>query len=537
MERLRRFAVASTLLVIVVALYPAIGAAAKTRANHQRVGSQAPVGTVTADKPKSVDLRHLHNVKSPSLPQRAFINRPTMPLARYLAAKLNTGTGRRPGSVPTAPRTGAQAATNLGGFDGITQATAQDTWPPDINGAVGLKQVVEIVNQHLTVFNKSTHAVLSDRSLATITGYTTRAIFDPRVLYDPTWKRWVATAEARSESTSVQNQFVLVSKTSNAAGAYFVYGFNVLGLCGSSTTNPFWDYPQLGMNQDGLVVTANCFQGVTFVGSRVFGVAKALTYNGLAFSVPVFSVATADSTTTPSQVFDQNPNMDMLTRNGPHQITFGDPANGFYTTGLTDNLTTGFFTPSVPRAAGQAGCTTTSCLLDTSDGRFVAPGVEFGNELWNVASYGLSGTGTFATPTWGEFNTSTHATIQRGTVFADGCSDDFNASIAVANDNRAWLNWTSTDPQGSVCGQTFVRQEIATRLSGDTLGTFPSRINPFTSAAELTGNFDSNFGLQRWGDTSSFSRDPSSASIAWSWNESVPNSSNWGTRAQKIQNS
>ena len=236
-------------------------------------------------------------------------------------------------------------------------------------------------------------------------------------------------------------------------------------------------------------------------------------------------------------MFDQNPHMDMLTRNGPHQIRFNNPANAFYSSGLTDSTITGFATPSTPRSAGQAGCTTASCTIDTGDGRFQAPGVEFGNTLYNVATYGISGNGTFATPTWGQFDTSTHATVQSGTRFADACSDDFNASMTASDDNHVWVNWTSTDPQGSGCGQTFVRQYVATRKSADTAGTLPNMINPFTSGATLTGNFDPNFGTQRWGDTSSTSRDPSDARFAWIWNERVASGgSYWSTRAHRIRN-
>ena len=73
-------------------------------------------------------------------------------------------------------------------------------------------------------------------------------------------------------------------------------------------------------------------------------------------------------------------------------------------------------------------------------------------------------------------------------------------------------------------------------MPGDAAGTLPSIINPFTSGAELTGNFDSNFGTQRWGDTSSTSRDPADPKFAWTWNESVANTNTWGTRAHKIRN-
>jgi hypothetical protein len=77
----------------------------------------------------------------------------------------------------------------------------------------------------------------------------------------------------------------------------------------------------------------------------------------------------------------------------------------------------------------------------------------------------------------------------------------------------------------------------AGRLSSTTSGSVSNIINPFTSSAELTGNFDSNFGTQRWGDTSSLSLDPSSATTAWSLNNSVADTNDWGTRWQKVTNS
>ena len=147
--------------------------------------------------------------------------------------------------------------------------------------------------------------------------------------------------------------------------------------------------------------------------------------------------------------------------------------------------------------------------------------------------YGISGAGTFATPSWGQFSIAGATTTQRGQVFADACSDDFNASLVTSTAGKMWLNWTSTDPQGSACGQTFARQYEAGRLSSSTpTGTVTNKINPFTSPAELTGNFDPNFGLQRWGNTSSMSLDGPNA--AWSVNNSVVDTNHWGTRWQKV---
>jgi hypothetical protein len=214
-------------------------------------------------------------------------------------------------------------------------------------------------------------------------------------------------------------------------------------------------------------------------------------------------------------------------------VAFQDPQAGGYASLTSDNAITGFETFAVPRSAGQAGCTATSCHLDTGDGRFVQDSSQFGDQLWNVATYGFAGTnGSFATPYWGQFSIANHNTTQFGSAITDSCSDDFNASLVTGTDDKMWLNWTSTDPQGSGCGQTFVRQLEAGRTSASPNNTLDNRVNVFNSPAELTGDFDSNFGLQRWGDTSSVSLQ--NGTTAFTLNNSVASSASWGTRWEKL---
>ena len=56
----------------------------------------------------------------------------------------------------------------------------------------------------------------------------------------------------------------------------------------------------------------------------------------------------------------------------------------------------------------------------------------------------------------------------------------------------------------------------------------------FTSSTFLSGNFDPDFGMQRWGDYSAVTVDPSNANSAWLVNEKINNTSNWGSRIIKI---
>jgi hypothetical protein len=453
-----------------------------------------------------------------------------MSLSQYKAIAESPRADRRPaGSVPASSTTGDTVSSSFG-FNGATQPQC-GCYPSDSNGAVSSNQIAETVNESLVVYNKS-GSLLSSRTFPTISGYTTEAQFDPRIVYDANWKRFVISLDAFPESGSTQYELVLISKTSSATGGFIVYKVNVAPFCGSASSGPFWDYPQLGQTQDAVVITANCFNSSGYAGARVFALAKALIYNKQGFSVPVFAPSAGNGTVTPANVLDQNPNMYLIST-AQHMLTLQDPQGAFYGSMPADRAISGFEPRANPRLAGQAGCTATSCELDTSDGRFENDSTQFGDQLWNVATYGLGGTsGSFATPYWGQFSIAGASTTQFGSAIADACSDDFNASLVVSTAGKMWINWTSTDPQGSSCGGTFVRQFLGGRTSATPSGVLDNKINPFTSGAELTGDFDSGRGFQRWGDTSSMSLD--GASTAWSINNSVADSNDWGTRIQKV---
>ena len=90
----------------------------------------------------------------------------------------------------------------------------------------------------------------------------------------------------------------------------FIYGLNVtFNAC------DFWDYPQLGMDQDSIIITANVFTSSGgFRGADMFAVAKARLYNGLGFAVPVFTGLRA--TLAPPIVLDQNARTFLIAASG-----------------------------------------------------------------------------------------------------------------------------------------------------------------------------------------------------------------------------
>src|SRR5262245_30657413 len=64
---------------------------------------------------------------------------------------------------------------------------------------------------------------------------------------DSTWNRWIVTADAFAESSTVQRFFIAVSTTADPTGSFFIYNLNVTFF-----VNDFFDFPQLGMDQDAI---------------------------------------------------------------------------------------------------------------------------------------------------------------------------------------------------------------------------------------------------------------------------------------------
>lgn len=135
-------------------------------------------------------------------------------------------------------------------------------------------------------------------------------------------------------------------------------------------------------------------------------------------------------------------------------------------------------------------------------------------------------------PKFYEFNTSTNAVVQSGIFFEGGASEDFNASIAANSSKNVFVTWDSVLPSGT--GSHNVRVRFSGRLSTDALGIISKGSAVVTSSVGLTGNFDSNFGLQRWGDYSATSIDPANNNKAWSVNEWIQDASDWTTRILKF---
>jgi len=469
------------------------------------------------------------HLRSPTAPPETLLTESRQQLAE---ARQSAPAGQRPQvAAPLAPPAGQLS------FEGLSIPSCCAR-PPDTHGAVGLSHFVEVTNSRgVGIFLKSTGAVQSTISLASFFGYTTQTIFDPRVVYDKVWNRWVVVADAFPESSTVQRLMVAVSTTSNPLGSYFRYRFDLP----EPGADDFFDFPMAGMDQDAVIITGNVFDSLAggYLRTRMLGIPKAALYNGRGFSVPYFNLG-AVGTVAPPIVEDGNSSAFLLGWNAsaPSVLRLWR-ATSLGRSDASVALQANVAIPAVgpPPAAQQPG---TSGLLDSLDGRFQNNSSQIGNQLLNIHTINVNG---FPTPKWYQVNTTTNTVPagQSGLVLESSFSDDFNPAIVgsaiggtAANPiGRMFVTWNSTDANNPT---TSLRHQVRVRGSGRLATdstTIPAGANfaqasvPYNPTADV---------IERWGDYSAVSLDPVAVAgcpagqRAWLVNERQVSSTRWGSR-------
>jgi hypothetical protein len=412
---------------------------------------------------------------------------------------------------------------------GQNQPVAQGFFPPDTHGAVGANHFGQVVNSGIQFYTKAltgrcpTDVVLSN-TLAAFFGYSARALFDPRLLYDMTYHRWIVSVEAFEESSTVQYHFVAVSVDSDPTHGFFTYQFNARDWVGAGV---FWDFPQIGYDEDAVILTGNKFNP-GYVGSTPVFLPKHRLYNGLGFSYCWFNAANLNvGTLAPPIVLDQGPYTTIaVARVGANFIRVHKVVNTSHacpTFIATNDIATSIPVPPLAQQPGFANCTTDPAhCLDAGDGRFQSAGTQFGSPVFgSPVKFWQTNTGVvlgFPAPRTFRVNADTLTIEEACTVFASNTSFDFNPSIVTNGSGTIFMAWSSTDPAGGHNAQA----RFASKKIGDSCATLSPGILDKESPQALTGNFDSDFGTQRWGDYSAVTLDPFDGTQAWGVNEIVP---------------
>jgi hypothetical protein len=167
--------------------------------------------------------------------------------------------------------------------------------PPDTDGAVGPNHIVELLNDHYSIFRKSDGVRLNpvtDRDVefwnqAGIPITDPPGLTDPRVIFDKSSQHWFAaelTYLFDANGNLIPNDvLVAASKTSDPTKGW--RGYRIAGT--DPGTNPgdagffFVDYPTLGVNALGVYITTNNFDSdFNFVSVSMFAVNRSDLISG-----------------------------------------------------------------------------------------------------------------------------------------------------------------------------------------------------------------------------------------------------------------
>lgn len=170
------------------------------------------------------------------------------------------------------------------------QALPDPAWviPPDTMGAVGPDHVMTMLNSEVRIQDR-TGQVLGTVYLDTFwtagTGLS-GSPFDPKLVYDASAGRWVATCDA-DPGRSTASVFFAISETSDPTGDWTFYGFD------ADASNRTWsDYPGFGLNSNWIAITNNMFgtSDQNYYGVKMWVIDKPSALQGGALRVSIFDV-------------------------------------------------------------------------------------------------------------------------------------------------------------------------------------------------------------------------------------------------------
>jgi hypothetical protein len=224
-----------------------------------------------------------------------------VPLLLPSSVKRNASAAlRQSGLMPRAALTTSFAGNVPGeiGFNGITTGTNEHTMgfditPPDMGLAVGTSSagpaVLQSVNASLQVFKPSGTPLTVPVSASaffgigpcSFTAFPTNCISDPRVYWDPRTKHWFVTgftfASAVNPTLPPSEQFIAVSRTSNALGSYTIFSIPMdQGFINPADCPCEGDFDMIGADRSGFYIDVNEFGQTSFHGTDLFAVSKSL---------------------------------------------------------------------------------------------------------------------------------------------------------------------------------------------------------------------------------------------------------------------
>jgi len=394
--------------------------------------------------------------------------------------------------------------------------------PPDTDGDVGLDYYFQMINLSFAIWDKQGNLLYGPVDNSTLWNgfigpWTGTNDGDPIVLYDEVADRWMASQFGINTSNGTYWQMIAVSATSDPLGSYNRYAFQMPA---------FNDYPKLSVWIDGYYATFNMFGSYTRVGVAAFERDSMLAGSPDAqmvyYNQPsgTFSMQPADFDGTPPpagtpcyfgylRIFSSQ-NFEVY----EFDVDWASPSSSTFT--LANTLTTASFNPNL-NGIPQPG---TSTKLDDL-GQMLMFRLQyrnFGTYQTLVANHTVNAGSGRTGVRWYELRKETDAwyIYQQGTY-------------APADGQYRWMGSIAMNGNG----------DIALGYSLASTSTYPSIYYVGRRADAPLGEMNlaevkiiegtgSQSGIDRWGDYSCLSVDPTDDSTFWFTTEYY--GSDWKTR-------
>jgi len=412
--------------------------------------------------------------------------------------------------------------------------------PPDTQGDVGPNHYVQMVNNVTEIFNKSGTSIWGPQPSSIfwsgfIGSWTGTNDGDTVVLYDQQADRWLVSQFAVNTTDNTQWELIAISQTGDPTGSYYRYAFQF---------NDMPDYPKLGIWPDGYYLSANRFtvSGGSFNGTYAAAMERSAMLVGNATAQMI--LFSNNSSSDPYSMLPSDCDGAFPTTGTPNYFCYDTDDNTYWTADRIKvwAFNTDWTTPSnssftqvsslIPASFNSSFSSSAAIDQPGSQGldalgdrmMFRAQYRKFTSHQSIVLCRPVNLGSDHAGMRWYELrNTGSGWSIyQQGTYGPDALSR-WMGSIAMNGSGDIALGYSvagsATNPSIRYTG----------RLAGDALG-----LMTIAESSILAGTAAQS-GVNRWGDYSMMSVDPTDDNTFWYTTEYSSGSWYWKTRIASFQ--
>ena len=434
---------------------------------------------------------------------------------------------------PPATTSGPSTVQAANGFNGINSTQTAQLSPPDTNGAVGPSSFIETVNISLAIYDKTTGLTKPGGGITSFGTFFSPLggelnFSDPVVIYNDITQRFAVSVldfslDVSGNATAMREDFA-ISKTNNPTLSpsdwnFFRYNTND----GIGAPVDFSDYPKVGYNADGYVISFDMFPN-SFDHVSVLGIGNDGTSTGMRLMPGGFS----NFTLAPASMHGAAPGAPMWFLGDGHGGGGGNTINvvrldnpfsaaAVISTSFSETVASFGNAPNPRQPSGSLG---TSTSLGT---RFYFSGLRSVGGVTHLVSAHAVGNGTGVESRWYDFNvtTGTPTLIQQGTVNPNtSTTDTYFPDIDIAPDGSIGMNYSESGTS------EYMSMYVTGRNPTDPTSTMQTPVLAKSNPVALNA-------FNRAGDYSLTTIDPTDGTF-WAANEYASSfaSPNWATWIQ-----